>query len=267
MTAVPLTDPEPASPTDVLEQRFTGLRRYNLVMGALHAAQAVAILALATAFALPVTASFMTGAPGSTPAEPVTLFDVSIAWGCALFLLLSAAAHAIIAAPGVFPWYRANLLQDRNYARWIEYSLSSSVMIVLIAMVTGISDIAALVALFGVNVSMILFGLVQEKYESPGGGMLPFWLGCIAGITPWIAIGIYLVSPGNASSPPGFVYGIFISLFVLFNSFALNQWLQYRQVGRWSDYLHGETVYITLSLVAKSLLAWQVFAGTLVPAT
>ena len=109
----------------------------------------------------------MTGAPGSTPADPVTLFDVSIAWGCALFLLLSAAAHFIIAAPGVFPWYRANLLQDRNYARWIEYSLSSSVMIVLIAMITGISDIAALVALFGVNVSMILFGLVQEKYESP----------------------------------------------------------------------------------------------------
>ena len=41
MTAVPLTDPEPAPATEVLEQRFTGLRRYNLVMGALHAAQAV----------------------------------------------------------------------------------------------------------------------------------------------------------------------------------------------------------------------------------
>jgi len=265
VTTVPLTDPEQTPTAEVPEQRFTGLRRYNLVMGGLHAVQAVAILLLATAFALPVTASFMTGPPGSAPADPVTLFDVSIAWGCALFLLLSAAAHFIIAAPGVFPWYRANLLQSRNYARWIEYSLSSSVMIVLIAMITGISDIAALVALFGVNVSMILFGLVQEKYESPGGGMLPFWLGCIAGITPWIAIGIYLVSPGNAASPPGFVYGIFVSLFIFFNCFALNQWLQYRQVGKWRDYLYGETVYITLSLVAKSLLAWQVFAGTLVP--
>jgi hypothetical protein len=250
---------------DIPERRFVRLRRYNLAMGVLHAVQAVAILVLATSFALPVTAAFMTGPPGSKAAPSATLFDVSIAWGCALFLLLSAAAHFIIASPPVFPWYRAYLLLSRNYARWIEYSLSSSVMIVLIALITGISDIAALIALFGVNVSMILFGLLQEKYETPGGGMLPFWLGCIAGVTPWIAIGVYLVSPGNAANPPGFVYAIFISLFVFFNCFALNQWLQYRRVGRWSDYLHGETVYITLSLVAKSLLAWQVFAGTLVP--
>jgi hypothetical protein len=59
------------------------------------------------------------------------------------------------------------------------------------------------------------------------------------------------------------VYGIFVSLFILFNISALNQWLQYRRLGRWSDYLVGERAYITLSLVAKSLLAWQVFAGTL----
>ena len=44
-----------------------------------------------------------------------------------------------------------------------------------------------------------------------------------------------------------------------------HSWLQYRQIGKWRDYLYGEKVYITLSLVAKSLLAWQVFAGTLVP--
>lgn len=248
-----------------LDAQFARLRRYNLVMGAMHAAQAVAVIALATSFALPVTAAFMTGPPGSKPAAAARLFEVSIAGGCALFLLLSAAAHFVIASTPAFPWYRANLLLSRNYARWIEYSLSSSVMIVLIALITGISDIAALVALFGVNVSMILFGLLQEKYEKPGGGMLPFWLGCIAGATPWIAIGIYLVSPGNAASPPGFVYGIFVSLFVFFNCFALNQWLQYRRIGKWSDYLYGEKVYITLSLVAKSLLAWQVFAGTLVP--
>ena len=54
-----------------------------------------------------------------------------------------------------------------------------------------------------------------------------------------------------------------MSLFVFFNVFAVNQWLQYRQVGRWRDYLVGERAYITLSLVAKSALAWQVFGGTL----
>ena len=90
--------------------------------------------------------------------------------------------------------------------------------------------------------------------------MKPFWFGCVAGAAPWVAIGYNLV---RAETVPNFVIGIFVSLFIFFNSFALNQWLQYRARGRWSDYLFGERVYIVLSLVAKSLLAWQVFGGTL----
>ncbi len=68
----------------------------------------------------------------------------------------------------------------------------------------------------------------------------------------------------DGEGPPGFVYGILISIFVLFNSFAINQWLQYRQIGPWRDYLVGERTYIVLSLVAKSALAWQIFANVLI---
>jgi hypothetical protein len=42
-------------------------------------------------------------------------------------------------------------------------------------------------------------------------------------------------------------------------------YLQYKRIGKWADYLYGERMYIWLSLIAKSLLAWQVFAGTLRP--
>jgi len=66
--------------------------------------------------------------------------------------------------------------------------------------------------------------------------------------------------PGN---PPAFVYAIFFSLFVWYGLFALNMWLQYRRIGPWREYLFGEYGYIVLSLTAKSLLAWQVFAGAL----
>ena len=79
---------------------------------------------------------------------------------------------------------------------------------------------------------------------------------------PWAVITIYVIGAG--SDVPTFVYGIIVSLFVFFNCFAVNQWLQYRARGRWADYLFGERVYIFLSLVAKSLLAWQVFANVLV---
>ena len=127
-------------------------------MGGLHAIQAVLVLLLANDFALPVTSTFLTDAPGVNAPELTKLFEVRIAWGVAAFLFLSAAAHWILTSPRVFHWYRANLLRDRNYARWIEYAISSSLMVVLIAMLPGISDVAALGAIFGVNAAMILFG-------------------------------------------------------------------------------------------------------------
>jgi hypothetical protein len=223
------------------------------------------VVALATDFALPVTASYLAGPPGTPAADPVVLFDLPTGAAVAAFLALSALAHALVCTV----WWRRYLIdlgRQRNPARWAEYSLSSSLMIVLIAQLVGIADVAALLALFGVNASMILFGWLQERYEEPGaGGWLPFVFGCLAGIVPWLAIAVYLFSPGSttAASPPGFVYGIFVSLFVFFNVFALVQWLQYRARGRWGEYLRGERAYILLSLIAKSALAWQIFGGTL----
>jgi hypothetical protein len=179
---------------------------------------------------------------------------------------MSAVAHLTLILPGIFQWYIGQLETKRNFARWIEYSFSSSLMIVIIAMLPGITDISALIALFGVNASMILFGLVMEKYEQPGRpSWVSYWFGVITGSVPWIAIAVYLWSPGSTAEPPAFVYGIFFSLFLFFNSFALNMVLQYKRTWRWRNYIFGENVYIFLSLTAKSLLAWQVFAGTLVP--
>lgn len=234
-------------------------------MGVLHAIQGIAILALANDFALPVIGTFMSGPPGAAPPEIEPLFDVEIAWGVAVFVFLSAVAHFTIIAPGVFKWYIRTLETKRNYARWIEYSLSSSIMVVLIAMLVGIADIAALLAIAGVNASMILFGLLQEKYEEPGGGVswISYWFGVLAGAIPWIAITIYLIAPGVPADPPGFVYGIFFSLFAFFNVFAIVMILQYKEIGPWANYEFGESTYVLLSLVAKSALAWQVFGGTL----
>jgi hypothetical protein len=235
-------------------------------MGLLHLVQGILVIALATDFSLPVTATYMLGPPGSNQTEQVVLLDVSVAWGVASFLFLSALFHFIVATVGARR-YRSQLERGQNQFRWIEYALSSSIMIVLIAMLPGIYDVAALLALFAVNAGMIFMGSIQERYEQPGGSLGPFWLGVVLGIIPWVAIGIYLVSPGSDASPPGFVYGIFFSLFVFFNTFAVTQLLQYKKIGRWSDYLVGERTFILLSLLAKTALAWQVFAGTLVPST
>ena len=249
-----------------IERRLDRLRIWNIAVGLILAVQAILMAVLTNNFSLPVTATFMSGPPGSA-AELHHLFDIPTGWGVFTFLAISAAALLIIASPLVFPWYKRNLLQNRNYGRWIEYFFSSSIMIVLIAQITGISDIAALLAIFAVNACMILFGALQEKYENPGKpSWLPFWFGSFAGAIPWIAIAIYVWAPGLNVSPPGFVYGIIASLFVFFNCFAINMVLQYKKVGPWRDYLFGEKVYILLSLTAKALLAWQVFFPVLMSA-
>jgi hypothetical protein len=242
-----------------VDQRIGTLRVWNLVVGLILAFQAILLAALTNSFSLPVTATFMSGPPGTSP-ELHHLFNIATGWGVFAFLAISAISLLLIASPLFFPWYKSNLLKNRNYGRWIEYFFSSSIMIVLISQITGISDIAALLAIFGINACMILFGALQEKYERPGnGGWLPFWFGSFAGIIPWIAIAIYVWAPGINASPPGFVYGIIASLFIFFNCFAVNMVLQYKKVGPWKDYLYGEKVYIILSLTAKALLAWQVF--------
>jgi len=258
-----------SSPHDT--HRYQRLRWFNLVMGLLHAVSGTAMVALGNDFSLDVSTLNLNGPPG-TPLSEGTLqsaFGVPLAVATAGFLYLSALFHFLVASPLAFGRYQHELLNHRNRFRWAEYAVSSTLMIVLIALVTGLNDLAALIGIAGANISMILFGWIMEVANRPGEQVwwTPFWFGCIAGATPWVALVAYLVVNVNqegGQGPPGFVYGILVSIFLFFNIFALNQWLQYREVGRWRDYLFGETVYIVLSLTAKSILAWQIFANTLI---
>lgn len=250
-----------------MEPEIIKLRKLNLAAGFLHLASLAAILLLSNDASLPVNATYLTEAPGTGNfSDPINLFNLNIGYMVAAFLALSAFFHFLISSPAIFPRYVSGLKNHINMFRWVEYSLSSSLMIIVILQLNGTADYIALLGIFGVNVCMILFGWLQEKYTTPGDGdLLPFFFGCLAGSIPWIATAINLVSPKGPAdaTAPGFVYGIVVSLFILFNCFAIVQWKQYKARGKWANYLHGERIYIVLSLVAKSVLAWQVFSGAL----
>lgn len=244
------------------DSSLRSLRVWNLALTLLHLAQAVAVVVLATDFAITITQSLPTGPPGTPNASPESLVDLPIGAAIAAFLVLAGLDH-LLTATALRSTYERDLRGGINRFRWVEYSLSATIMVVLIALYSGIVDISALIGLIGANVAMILFGWLQESANPPGSAtrtMKPFWFGCVAGATPWVAIAYNLVA---ADEVPGFVVGIFVSLFVFFNSFALNQWLQYRQLGPWRSYAFGEKAYLVLSLVAKSALAWQIFGGSL----
>jgi hypothetical protein len=261
------------------EVTVTGLKRFNLIMGGLHLIQGLIMLFLATTviqtiseFTPTITQFYLTFNPVIQSLEVVSreLFELPFGILVAMFLLISAGAHGLIALPRkTSEIYVRDLENGINKFRWFEYSLSSSIMIVLISTLFGIYDVASLILIFLINASMNFFGLVmeqlnagKEKHNIIWG---PFIWGCIAGIGPWIAIFIYMFGTGNFDMVPWFVWAIVGTYFVAFNTFPVNMILQYLRVGKWNDYLYGERAYIVLSLVAKSILAWLVLFGAMQP--
>lgn len=231
--------------------------------------QGIAVLLLSKSFALPISGSYLAFNSTTKSLEPAstTLFHLDLPWLVALFFFLSAFFHLFIAT-AYNQRYKQNLKLGINKARWIEYSLSASVMMVAIGLLVGIYNFDSLVMVFTLVGIMNLMGLVMEVHNqtTKKTSWLSYWIGCLAGALPWLVVAFYMwLGAQEGSSAPTFVYWIFVSIFIFFSCFAVNMVLQYKKIGPWKDYLYGERAYIVLSLVAKSLLAWQVFAGTLRP--
>ena len=257
------------------DQKFARLRRFNLIMGFLHFIQGAFMIAITYVIdtpgeTYPVYSNYLTFNPtlGGLVANTQKMFDIPLGIGVAIFLLLSAVAHFALAT-FAYSWYVKMLKQGMNPARFYEYALSSSLMIVLIGLLVGINDIGAIILAFVVNASMNLFGIMMEYHNqyTKQVNWASFIFGCIAGIAPWIVVYLYFMGAVNSgdAKPPAFVYVIIPTLFVFFNIFALNMFLQYKKVGAWKDYLYGERVYIVLSLAAKTTLAWLIFSGVFAP--
>jgi hypothetical protein len=250
--------------------KLEGLRRFNLIMGFLHLVQGVFMWVVSNDTTYPIYTNFLDfdTETFSLRPEPRLLYELRFGPAVAIFLLLSAVAHFYLGTVGKERYF-SNLRKGMNPVRFYEYALSSSLMIVLIGMLSGIWDLGAIILAFGINATMNLFGIMMEYHNQKTAktNWTAFIYGCIAGILPWVVIFIYFVGAVNSgeAKPPGFVYAIIPTLFVFFNIFAINMVLQYKKVGSWADYLFGERVYIVLSLSAKTVLAWLIFAGTLAP--
>jgi len=257
-------------PAAANDKTYRGLRRFNAIMGLLHLVQGVFMIAVSNDTTYPIFTNYLRFDVSSfslTP-DPKLAYELPFGIAVAVFLLISAAAHLSLATFG-YRWYTAKLQQGMNPARFYEYALSSSLMIVLIGMLVGLWDLGSLILIFGLNAMMNLFGILMELHNQTTRktDWTAFIFGCIAGIIPWVVILMYFLGAVNSSGaePPAFVYAIIPTIFVFFNIFAVNMLLQYKKVGPWRDYLFGERVYIVLSLVAKTALAWQIWAGTLAP--
>jgi hypothetical protein len=253
-----------------MDKTFAGLRRFNLIMGCLHLIQGIFMIVVSNDTTYPIYTNYLnfdTSTFTLSP-NPQLLYELPFGPAVAMFLLISAVAHFYLSTIG-YGRYVENLKKGMNPVRFYEYALSSSLMIVLIGMLIGLWDLGALILIFTLNATMNLFGIMMELHNqhTQTVNWTAFIYGCIAGVVPWIVIMLYFIGAVNSgdAKPPDFVYAIVPTLFVFFNIFAINMVLQYKEVGRWKDYLFGERVYIILSLSAKTVLCWLIWTGTLAP--
>lgn len=255
-----------------MDDKLKRLNTFNLIMGFFHLIQGIIVLAISDPEKgiVPITINYLRYDIELQKLLPATeqITEVNIAWFVALFFFMSTFAHLFVST--VYrEKYEEDLRVGINRVRWFEYAFSASVMMLAISFLSGIYDLSSLVMIFTLDALMNLLGLAMEVHNVGNSKVnwLTYILGCIAGIVPWVVFGIYVYGAREfgGGNIPDFVYWIYVSIFIFFNSFAINMILQYRKVGSWKDYLYGEKVYIVLSLVAKTLLAWQVFGGTLRP--
>ena len=177
---------DPAAPGSTA--RF---RVYQLGLSGLHLGQAILVLAIGLDVVIEVTSS--DGSP---------LFGVSVSVAIATYFLLATLSHGL-GATVLRGLYEADLARGMNRMRWVEYSLSATIMMVLIALYAGVTDIVALSVIAVANVAMILCGWRQEVRNPPARRrtvMRPFWTGVSIGLVPWVIIAL---EPRGQPAEPG----------------------------------------------------------------
>lgn len=247
------------------------LIKFNYKMGIAHFLQASLMVVLAV-FVLPDLTEFEPSIVAyhmdlNDQFELITvakeLFTLPFALITTGFLFLSAFFHFLIV---LFKKnYEKQIKSGYNKFRWIEYALSSSLLIVLLSILFGVRDIQTLSIIFIANAVMNLLGLemeLQNRYLNKT-RFSAYRIGWIIGLAPWIVLAMYLLFSPNLDLVPWYGWASIIAYFAFFNSFALNMWLQYKRIGPWKNYVFGERVYVWLSLIAKSTIAWIVYSGAI----
>jgi hypothetical protein len=267
--------PQKTKQKSISSTELLRLHRWNRRFAIVHALEGIIIFLFAAAYSIPVIINYLavdpinSAATGHTVLSAATrpLFNVSVPGLIAVFFLVAAFAHGLLAT--VYrKRYEAELSQGVNTVRWLEYAISAGLMLTVIGLLSWVSDFATIIAIFGFMVIMCLLGLVTELTGKASHPNWPaYWSGAVAGFVPWLIIALYAFNASyyGLAHIPTFVYWIYGTMFVCTAGFALNMYLHYKNHGKWASYAYTERGFMILSLVTKTLLAWQIFAGVLRP--
>ncbi len=253
------------------------LKKWNYWLAALYAAQSIAIVTIGNKTAVPVTVQYPSvDTLGSEAAGHQLIggafrqvWSLEIGWAVAVFLIVFATIR--------FMAGRKTRVQDQpgtdrgiSTLRWMGFGLGGGLVIATIALLSGITNLGALLLLFASVVGGCVLALAAEVVIDRNKGMWTRFarllgnLSIMAITLPWIvfALGVLgsLFWNGNL---PVYVYSIYGCVALLFLGTILATYFYFARQGRWADPLYAERSFMIVEFLTASFLAWQVYAGLL----
>ena len=180
-------------------------------------------------------------------------------------------------------WVR--LLEGCAPHRWVEYSLSASLQVLLVGVSSGIRDISLLISLVALHVGVMLCGAISEETAAPRWSsekkglewtsrtrFLPFFTGCLLVVSAWTVLvmgivfsvndSVRLRNIGAPSIPPWVIAALFGTLLSFF-SFAAVHLYYIKVLPSFKRFVHQEMWYQVLSVVSKVYLTGFLMAEVL----
>jgi len=213
-------------------------RALSTIAATLLAAQAVVVVLLLSGTSpvlLPVTADFGGG---------IQLTAVNLGVAAVTLLVFSALCRAIDA------------VRPSPVIRWVEWSQVSGIVVFLVAQLNGVTDVAALVALYAITAGASLFLLLHERAAD---STWPFSFGAAVAIVPWGVIAFYQVGAIVAGGDPALLVRVLtIALLLLASAY----WYDARLARVKGRLVIAERAHTILTTLTVSVLAWAVVVGS-----
>jgi hypothetical protein len=154
--------------------------------------------------------------------------------------------------------------RENNFLRWIEYSVSATIMIVIIALLSGVKNINNYILITVASIGVMSTG---QLFETTEGKKSKKWLPILLGFL--LLMGIFSVvfrsfkkrlqeAEKAGANIPKWLYGVVYIMFAFYASFGFVPIAQMIFKG---SYIIYEYIYLTLSLVSKTTLGMLVAFG------
>lgn len=254
-------------------------KNLQIVLAIVFVVQGVAVLLFGAAYNLSIGVLFLTQDTLETKLTHHTvlapaihqIFMLNIAWVVAAFLFIGGIMYGL-AATKLKPVYEQQIKKGVNVLRWTEHSLTAACMMALVGLVVGVTDLATLVLLMGFGLALGFGGAYAEHRPSVVKqlGIYSLLRRVVVGavvLVPWLVIIGYVGAADvfGTQRVPGYVYWIVPSIFLFFAAYAWNVYASRRKQGKWTSYGYAERWYMIISLIMKSVVAWEIFIAMLRP--